>query len=638
MPMSGSRLESDRLADPRDARLESNPVEHVRRLIETARQERPGRPDLSLLERHLVTRIQSRGIRFPSGYLRSLGIEAPAGPARPGVLALVVAPGERNRTGLVDRLHARRADRWTLRNGLPFDATDLLLLARDVLSATPESLEGVVPESLAFQIGDELREPIEGPSMTVACFLALLDSTTGHRHPLLAATVAIVQPAEDRRLDPVEGLPEKLEAFAREVEHGRLLVCHPETEIGEHEERFEEVWRVRDLDGFGEKLDAAGLLDEIRARHMLDAAQLSRVEGVFRELLDRRYRPARALDLGRRVAACEFGPDVSARRGRRARAMPIGPLRLLALGREAATEARAFTARVERAGANASYTEQAEAAIDLAAAHYVAHQFEEARATLVPWACRVTDDPLLLDNDITIRLLGTLGRAEIALGGDSWLEPVDRAIQIQRFERRADLPRAIGILIDGLLRTDRLEEAEEQLKLAETELRKTEYESNVDLWFLRFRRAELARRRAEIWGDPLMENPDIRRQGQFARPIAYYYQATARQPGRSDEDAADRLRQAAHAFASITRDRGITQGLRFFESMMRLAEAERRGDGSTWARARNTLVHYLDHEAPLALRRWYEPVIAELGNSPTRDGVEALLGRVPYFLGGPTPA
>ena len=621
-------------ADPRDARLMSNPVAHVQRLLEAARREQPDRPDLLLFERHLVSRLRRRGIRFPAGYLVSLGIAAPPKPDRPGIVALVVDRHGKQRSGLVNRIRACSSNQWALRSGLPFDATNLLLLVRDVLSDSPDSLEGIVPESLAYRIEDELSEPIEGPSMTIACLLALLDASDKGANPRLAAAAAVVQLTEDRALAPVDGLEEKLGAFAREVEEGSLLVCHPESEITAHEHRFEEVWRVRDLRELGKELERAGLLQPIRVRSKLNANQLARTETVFQELYKRRYLPARALDLAERVAGCEFGSDVSARNSRRARAMPAGPLRYLGRGKEAVTEAKRHVARIQRAGKGSSYSEQAAAATDLSAAHFAAHDFEEARSVLADWVLMVRNDPLLLDDESLVWLLATLGRAEVALGCESWEEHLEWSLALQNSEKPAGLPRARGYLVDGLLRAHRLEEAARQLDSAESELLGTSYEDNIDRWFLCFRRAELARRRGEVWCDRDLERPQVCRPGQFARPIAYYYQATARQPGRSDEDAASRFRQARLAFESLTAEGDLIAGLRFFASMMALAEAERRVSLDTWRNERKALKRHLAEEAPGTERQWYEEAVAGLEETPSRQPVEALLNRVPYFSGG----
>nr|MBC8451449.1 hypothetical protein [Planctomycetota bacterium] len=191
-----------------------------------------------------------------------------------------------------------------------------------------------------------------------------------------------------------------------------------------------------------------------------------------------------------------------------------------------------------------------------------------------------------------------------------------------------------GFFVGALLAAGHLDAAEEELERAEAELLFAGYRDNVSRWFLAFDRADLARRRGELWLDPKMESGDVLRAGQFGRPLGYYFQATARQVGRSPKDAAERFERAAEAFGAGPPR--ADSGQWWFTYLMQLAAAERRGDAPSWRTAHAGLHGFL--EAPFArhISAWFGALPSRLPDALDLEAgasLEALLRRDPYLLG-----
>ena len=72
--------------------------------------------------------------------------------------------------------------------------------------------------------------------------------------------------------------------------------------------------------------------------------------------------------------------------------------------------------------------------------------------------------------------------------------------------------------------------------------------NDLSRWSLRFLQAEHARQRGERWISEEMEI--IRQEGHsVGHPFGFYYQATARQPGRTSDDSVERFRRASELFS-----------------------------------------------------------------------------------------
>jgi hypothetical protein len=640
-----------------EAWLRSNPVAML-----ALRLQREGLAGIAA-ERHAARELVAGGYGLSAHYLETLGVAAEA--RRHGVVGLVLGKKRGgDPVGWADRLSAKAAGRWSGRAGLPFEPLDLLGVLLGLLRARQgDELFAVLPEARAFEIADELDTEISGPSMTIAGALAVLDAVTGSAREELAAAVSLVQleegvrpsgaAGEDLKLVRVEGEVAKLEGFERECGRGSLVLVAPDTAVDKRElhRMFERVWHVGSLRQLGGRLEAAGLLGDFARPEALSVRAIDRVEVILQRFSRSDFLIGRAIDLAARLKEAlrttEPKRDVPARRLRRALSHSAKPLRLDAVLRDAVLAGQAVLARAEAATELADHAELCAAAIELAAAHYVDYHFEAMAGLMRPWRERLAADPRLVPAELRVRVLGNLARALSVWQDEAepWRALCTEALALQAETAPAQLPLTRGFFIGALLASDALDEAEVEIAKAEGELLRADYVNNPSLWFLRFDRAELARRRGEVWDDPEMERAGLVRPGQFGRAMGYYFQATARQAGRVAEDAAARFDRAAEFFGAGPPLEH--SGLWVFVHLMRLGAAERRGDGAAWESAYGALAEFLARDFAAGIRDFYGATFTalpasfqaelgfEAGASTTSPGaaLEALLARDPYLLG-----
>lgn len=606
-------------------------------------------------ERARAAKMLSLDWELPPGYVAGLGLpKSPRSPRRNGVVGLVV--DKRKGAGFVDRLSARRlptGSPWKAREGMPFQGLEILGVLLQLFKARgPEQLINLLPEAKSYQLFDELAEDIAGPSMTLAAVLAVLDAETGSTHKLLECAVSLVQLNTEYpgKLQTVEGLEWKLAAFQRECESGSLCLIAPglEPELrASIDATFDQVWEVGDLGSLGRLLDGEGLLDEFGRPETLGRKALDLVEEVIAKLGREDWQVDRELDLAQRLAhaatAGQFDKDVPFARRRSAQGRSFRALRYGAHLGLATAAARRAIARIEAAGDAASYDELATADVDLAASLYVDYEFEEMAQVMGRWHRRMAADPRLLSPSLRIKILGNLARAVAvhpgrADGPTGWRAITEQALALHQDALPGSIGLTRGFFLGALLAHGELDRAEAEIDLAETELTGAAYGDNTSRWFLQFNRADLARRRGIVWDDVKMEQEGLVKQGQFGRPLGYYFQATARQDGRPSGDAAGRFLRAASYFAAGSP--APDSGLWHFVHLLRLGSAERAGDGRMWDEARSGLLEF--HERPTAapLKRWFRGLPQDLPRElpgcpePEIQGqVEQLLALDPYFLG-----
>ncbi len=223
-------------------------------------------------------------------------------------------------------------------------------------------------------------------------------------------------------------------------------------------------------------------------------------------------------------------------------------------------------------------------------------------------------------------VFNTLGRAQAALGHTGWRDNFRRSLRILEKVDPFEVPRSANYLIHAEMQAGRLKAAENLI--CQTEMRPAM--NDFSRWMLRFLRAELARRRGEIWSDPEMDAQPLRR-GPAGHPFGFYFQATARQPGRTQEDAIERLQKARGFFLLdvVHGDEGNI--LLFLAEFVRLAEAAYGMDSHLWQEASASIKRYLQIPQARGLKDYYRAVFRSLDVAPTHDGGEPLLLRSPYF-------
>lgn len=577
-------------------------------------------------ERRLVRELIGRGVAVPAHFSALHGVAGGA-VRRDGVVACVV---DADGVGWVDRLRAEPAPTWRARTGLPFDALELEEVLLAWLGAGGEELVHVLPEARAFALGDELTTSIAGASMTIAAGLAVVDAASGARAPELRAALALVQREGATGLVAVEHAAAKLAAFARECGRGSLCVVAAGARSAEVERGFDEVWEVASLAELGARLAERGLLAELARVDALDRRALDNVLGLLARLVRDDWRVARALGLARRLRAAAdavgFAGDVATPRQRAARRALVQPLRLsAALGSVVAAAEEQVRAGVGRV--DMTHEERALAELDRVQALRIAYRFDDMLRAARGLAERVEVDPLAFDPRVRVRVWSQLGQALAKRAGfeDECRAAFVRALELAEVLGPGEGALARGFWIGALLAMGALEEAEAQLGAAREALGA----GQLARFFWAFNRADLARRRGEVWEDAELDGMARLAPGHFWRPLGAYFAATARQVGRADGDRAARFGRAAEAFGTGVEN--ADSGHHLYVALMRLGAAEL-GAGEGWADARAALLGFVAQPFAAGIAAWFGPRFAALPPAPG-PGLEAVLDHDPYLLG-----
>src|SRR5262249_8617291 len=141
--------------------------------------------------------------------------------------------------------------------------------------------------------------------------------------------------------------------------------------------------------------------------------------------------------------------------------------------------------------------------------------------------------------------------------------------------------------------------------------------NQLSRWVLHSLQADLARQRGERWQSEEMEK-NLEDDGRVGFPFASYFQATARQAGRTSADAGGRFRLA---FESLMRDapEECDVNIRhFLAGCMRLGQAAWENDSNLWAETRVSLASRLRPLHDHYLHEHYSDVFNGLGASPSR--------------------
>jgi hypothetical protein len=608
----------------------TNPVWCIDRLLACW-----GQDDLSCV--HAPTRLRAilrclagQGVRVPPRALARWAAEGLIDPAevgsdqpQPGVVGLVV--DRPSGIAWVAPLEARSSRSWSVAPNLPFRPATVLqdTLVRMILAlGLPQG--GAIPERLAFEVEDRLGRYSDGPSMHVAGLLAVL-AGANQGPEVLRRACAVVQPEGDH-LVPVGSIHQKLEAFCREIGHGTLLVRPPDCpEASAYDNRFENIWEVSTFQQLARHAEQAELLQAFLENVPLGRTDQAVAQERLRVLVDDEHRYREALDLACRLEQCQCLPEVGAQPLRDLHRTTVNLYRHLGYYVEA-EELAVAEARRARMTSFTSHDEQAQADVIHAAALFDPHRFEEMEQILEPWVPRLAGDPLLVAPETRVWLFNTLARALVILGRGNWQELFEHSLDILQHRDPFDMPRTCNYLAHGLLRHGPLHEAKAVLVRAE----QCPGMSNFSRWMLRFHRAEHARRCGRCWTDREMEDSphQTRRLG---HPFGYYFQATARQPGRTSDDAARRFRQARDFFLRDAPASERSNILPFLADCMLLAEAAWSGDPTLWRQAREALDGHLQARQGCRLADYYRGECLALGSSPNRGTAETFLCRVPFF-------
>lgn len=602
------------------AQLKTNPVAKLNGRLEMIETDSLAWKSCAPLLKATVVDLSKQEIHLPGSFLKRMqnaGVlsEKEVGslvrPAPTGVCGLLVEPSRE--MGWVTRLHVRILDpseqkSWKIADNLPFDRLRIQKLLIDlarVLNLPPNT-----PERLSFEIWDELGEAAKGQSMDLAAILAIL-SALNKAPDLLSAACSLVEPFDVSKLRAVKDHKVKMRAFQREYDRGSLLIRHHDTPP-DFDDYFDHVWVVGSLKGLAHYLQKAGLLTKLFEGTVLSGDELIVLKHTLETLIEDMHNYSYAIDLAGRILACEK------------RATPSIVSEIEQLMRDAERHCGSLDvsqreelalAKMNEYGVDASYSEVLDATVSYAAALYDPHRFEEIVNVLLPWVERVNDDPQIVSVFSRYSLFNTLGRAFLALGDPRWEELFRRSLALQAVRCPEEMQRTRNYLIHGLLATSQLTTARQELAAAESDPNQTAFSKK----FLSFYRAELARQEGEIWVDETLEQTPNKRN----YVDGFYFQATARQPGRDKEDVKRRFRLAETGFQSDTPNSVLV----FLMHLARLGHDLTANNPTEW----HDTVKHLKTSLAQGVSDYYVNELNALGATPSFDAAHRLFSRVVYF-------
>lgn len=561
------------------------------------------------LPQYFLERMVNAGLSTPNEK-SELSSEAPR-----GVCGLLVDTD--TGVGLVTRLHATihdsgNANNWAISPNLPFDNKCMQRIFVDLAQVL--DLPPSTPERLSFQISDELGKSAEGRSMDIAGLLAILRELNGDP-TLLSAACSLVEPMGKQDLQSVGFFEIKLKAFIREYGHGSLMIRHADTSP-EFDECFDEVWIVDKLKGLALYLQKSGLLDALFTRTVLTSQDVRVINRLLHELIEVAHDYNYAIDLANRSLLCET--DASQNELTELRRYLLNAERHCGCADVNSKEAEELE-RLKQFGQNASYTELLDATNLYAAAHYDPHRFEEIVEILFPWIERVNSDPQVFSVDSRYCLYNTLGRAYVALRRAGWEELYRRSLELQVARCPEQMQRTRNYLIHALLDNGRLDEARNEIVLALAD----PFLEPMSKLFLTFYQAELARQDGRIWVDELIE----RSSAQLGYIHGFYYQATARQVGRTLDDRQRRFELSERGFRESMRSNSTNSVLVFLAHLARLGATVFDSDSAGWKDA----LEILKSGLTTGEANYYREELNKMGPVPDADAAERLFEKVAYF-------
>jgi tetratricopeptide (TPR) repeat protein len=597
----------------------------------------------------IANEMLARSIAIPHGPLSDLksegflpaDFEVPGSDPTPGVVGIVV--DELVGEGFVVPLTVKSSDSWSASPLLPFskDAVEIQSAMFRLAKSASVSLDGVFPELLEFSLegGEFLREEAEGRSMIIAGLLAVIRAVADQEPQVesLSCVCSMVQPDESGQLQPVasKSVSLKINAFLREYGRGvGLLVCHPDcSESARFVNDFEGVLKVRCYNELTSYLEPKGLLAPLLKQVNLNRHILIKLNEKLRFLEEDKHDYRSTLDLTERIDSCAIPEDVP-QKEKRSHKVHMGAC-LSHLGRyeDAIQVSEENLESLHKAGNTASHDEIAQATVNSLATHFDGHAFTRIRDKLRPWYQKMIADKRLLTVDTKIRILNTLGRVQVILGEPDWEDNFRQSMELQEESDRSQVPRSRNCLILGLLWQ------KERSKEAYVEITRNEAVEKIDdfsCWILKFATAEYHRIQGEIWDDEGMESEVelvLTSGNEFStrpgHPWAFYFQATARQCGRSD--VAKRFQLAADLFQKDIGENSENSILIFYSSVMLLAKAAASGDVALWQQIRKRIDDYLSNPQASRIQQYYEESFSAIGESPNCEAVEGLLQQLPLI-------
>jgi len=585
------------------------------------------------INKKILERLLQEGISIPPFTLnkfkennlipRNFKCEAPYTPPR--VVGLLVYP--ETRVGLITPLAAERSPQWEFSPTLPPSAKEIPFLLAKIFRCLEMPFDYAVPERFAFKIGDKLNIPIYGRSMDVAIILAIIDTISNRRNPLLSAACAVVE-FDDERLRPVNHITIKLDAFLRECERGSLLIRTSKCkEAAQYDRKFKIVWKVDNLKDLALYMQKARLLDNFFIRSRISSSEFYTIFNLLETNINIRFEYKEALELAIRMEKCGYQPQVPKQKIAQVKRYIADLYRHLGNFEQAILYSKQALQEIEKIGKLGCYEEKAEMVLDYASSFYDAHNFLKIIKILTPWIDLIKKDPLKLSVSTRCKIYNTIACSQVIVGDNYWKKLFLKSLDLQKKINSNELQKTINYYIHSLLRVNQLKEAEKEIKCSLKNINKMD---DFSKWMLSFYQAELFRRKSQIWQDPEVDKK-VPNKVRVGHPFGYYFQATARQKGRSIDDVCMRFEKASEFFSKDLDENKSSNILTFLYLIMKLGVAAYSSDKKGWITILKEIKLWLNRKGNNYVAEYYAPVLNALTDTIDIDLLEKLFQRVPYF-------
>jgi len=536
-----------------------------------------------------------------------------------GVSGLVVTQTVSSEAFLVP-LEPTCGESWDVDYTLPLKKVIIQDLLADILRISHPSKNIGVPERFSFTFKDKFKQKTGGHSMDVAAVLSII-RLMNDCPPIFDRSCAMVQ-VEKEKLIEVGDAQAKLNCFIRERGRGTLLVCCTNS-LKKYRESFDVVWEVNTLKQLADKLYECKFLDVFFDKKKLSTSEAGLVLSRVRQLKNS-HQQAFALDLLTRSLTIGFEKSVPNKVLDKINQMHNDLHRNLGNFSIAIKQGKKNLDDANNALIT-SYDFRANTTLKYAAACYNSHNFFEIKNLLAPWLEKINQDPLILRALTRLKIFNTLARSLVILNEEGWESLFLESEKILQAIEPTDLPRTWNYLAHAYLKTNDLEKAGVLLgKYTEHHL------DDKSRNFLSFLKAELARRNNEIWADADLDSQEAS-SSKSSEFLMYYFQATARQPGRESLDVKKRFDQAIEYILWDEKHIEKTNILYLLKYFLQIAQSSKTNDVNLWRGSIRQIGVFFKKITIPFLKNFYKDFIPSDTSNPCEQISEKILSRVPYF-------
>ncbi|MBL8696716.1 MAG: hypothetical protein JNJ88_21665 [Planctomycetes bacterium] len=571
---------------------------------------------------------------------------------RIGPIGLVV--DEQTGTGFVVpiavNLEGRHSPQLPFRPEDALQVLQLLLLASSPLKGIP----GFELEHLGFEESSGLaKSPKYGPSMDIVAALSVLDFYSARQHPALSAACAVVElhPRDRHELSPVGCSKQKLEAFVREHEKGSLLIRHSaDQEAAQFDKYFSLCWSVDTVKSLSDRLEEKGLLEPLWRKSPIGPDEFKRVLNAV-DSNSEGPTQAYAIELAQALCEAPRTSQVSDAAILEAEALRdciprhLGDdLRARSLSTASARKRRSRFDDLKR-----MYVENG-----LYAAFYDSHDFQRMVRALTGWKRLMARKATFGGVPDRVPVRNTWARAAGAISVAGWEAAFLTSVKEQMRTDKGTLPRTLCYLAEEYLRHGMLGKAKKIIDKAEASLEEAgalEDRKNLlafpqgqiananSLWAIYYLRSELGRTMKRSWQDETAT--EIALSGRVCSyTTARYMQAIARSNYLLHADLSRAVGELTCAVDGVRRSTqyinappGSPTILHFVLWSLQLLHAAWTEDTKEWRGARKNLRHFFTLKIRRPMKMWYSEPWSGIGEKPSPDAAERLVGSLIWFNG-----